>query len=92
MPRSWKLDIGCGRRKRPGHVGLDLVRVSDADVLADLECGLPFRDGVFDEIWMNHVFEHLDRPVAVTEEIWRVCRPGARVEVRGPHFSSPYLV
>lgn len=88
----WKLDIGCGRRKRPGHISLDHSPSSDADVLADLGRGLPFRDGVFEEVWMSHVFEHVAEPVALMEEIWRVCAEGALVEIRGPHFSSPHLV
>jgi SAM-dependent methyltransferase len=87
-----KLDIGCGRRKRPGHIGLDHSPGSDADVVADLARGLPFPEGIFQEVWMSHVFEHVAEPLALTEDILRVCAEGAFVEIRGPHFSSPHLV
>jgi SAM-dependent methyltransferase len=89
---EFRLDIGCGRRKREGFIGIDSCRASFADLLADPGQGLPFKDNVFSEVWMSHVFEHLGDPVAVMEEIWRVCRDGARVEIRGPHFSTPFLV
>jgi SAM-dependent methyltransferase len=92
LVRPWKLDIGCGRRKEPGHIGLDHSLSSDADVVADVSHGIPFRGGVFEGVWMSHVFEHVAQPVALMEEIWRVGKEGALVEIRGPHFSSPNLV
>lgn len=90
--RPWRLDIGCGMRKRPGFVGLDLSSASAADVRCNLEEGLPFLDGTFEEIWMSHVFEHLEDTVGMMGDIWRVMRESGKVEMRGPHFSSPHLV
>lgn len=87
-----KLDLGSGVKKRPGFIGVDIARRALVDVRADIEAGLPFKDNTFSEVWMNHVFEHLTDPVRVMEEIWRICRSGATVEIRGPHFSRPYLV
>lgn len=87
-----KLDIGCGRRKREGFIGIDIAPGADADVYADPAQTLPFGDDTVSEVWMNHVFEHLENPVRVMDEIWRVCRHGAKVEIRGPHFSSPHLI
>lgn len=90
--RPLKLDIGSGTRKREGFIGIDVSQGALVDVRADLEKGLPFKDDTFTEVWMNHVFEHLNDPVAAMDEIWRVCKHGARVEIRGPHFSMPSLV
>jgi SAM-dependent methyltransferase len=87
-----KLDIGSGKIKREGFIGIDISSGAFIDVRADLERGLPFQDNTFSEIWMNHVFEHLSDPVHSMDEIWRVCKDGATVEIRGPHFSSPHLV
>ena len=42
----------------------------------------------FDAIVCHHVLEHLDNVIAVMEEIHRLGRPGARVYIRTPHFSS----
>lgn len=87
-----KLDIGSGKLKRAGFIGIDLSPDALIDVRADLDKGLPFKDNTFSEVWMSHVFEHLNDPVNSMDEIWRVCKDGATVEIRGPHFSSPHLV
>lgn len=87
-----KLDIGSGKSKREGFIAIDLSPGAAVDVLANLETTLPFADDTFSEVWMSHVFEHLNDPVHSMDEIWRVCKDGATVEIRGPHFSSPYLV
>jgi SAM-dependent methyltransferase len=87
-----RLDIGSGVRKREGFIGVDVSPGASVDVRGDLEKGLPFKDDTFSEVWMNHVFEHLTDPVAAMEEVWRVCKHGATVEIRGPHFSMPSLV
>jgi len=87
-----RLDIGCGARKREGCIGLDRSPAADADVLANLDRGLPFLENSIDYVWMNHVIEHVPDFVAMMEEIWRVSRPGSVVEIRGPHFSCPEVV
>ena len=88
-PERRVLDLGCGGHKYPGAVGVDRNPRSQADVLGDLDAGrLPFRDGTFDEARLDHVIEHLQDVVAVMAEVHRVCKPGALVVVRTPHFSS----
>lgn len=83
------LDLGCGGHKVPGAVGVDRDPRSQADVLGDLDAKrLPFRDGLFDEVHLNHVIEHLQDVVAVMAEVHRVSKSGAVVTVRTPHFSS----
>jgi SAM-dependent methyltransferase len=73
----------------------------DADLFALTErhdpgpvCGatleqLPFRDGSFDLVSANMVFEHLVKPEATVRELARVTRPGGRVlvhTVNGLHY------
>jgi SAM-dependent methyltransferase len=83
------LDLGCGRHKYPGAVGVDINPRSDADVRGDLNARrLPFRDEVFDEVRLAHVIEHLQDVVAIMAEVHRVCKSGGIVTVRTPHFSS----
>jgi SAM-dependent methyltransferase len=85
------LHLGCGPSKHPGAVGVDLNPRSAADALCDLNRrGYPFASNSFDLVLCEHVLEHLDDVIAVMEEIHRVARPGARVLVRVPHFSSVY--
>jgi SAM-dependent methyltransferase len=75
----------------------------DADLLALTErhdpgpvCGatleeLPFREGSFDLVSANMVFEHLVKPAATVRELARVTRPGGRIivhTVNGFHYAS----
>lgn len=83
------LDLGCGRNKQPGAVGVDHNPTSQADLLCDLDhIPYPFRSDSFDEIHLHHVIEHLEDVVAVVAEIWRIGRHGGRVFIATPHFSS----
>ena len=83
------LDLGCGRNKQPGAIGVDRNPASQADVLCDLDhLPYPFRTDSFDEVHLHHVIEHLGDVVAVTAEIWRIARHGASIRIATPHFSS----
>lgn len=83
------LDVGCGSAKYPDAVGLDISPQTAADVVHDLDVfPYPLEDDSFDQVLMQDVIEHLRDPIAVIEELVRVCRPGARIQLRTPHFSS----
>ena len=83
------LDIGCGSAKFPGAVGLDISADTDADVVHDLDAfPYPIEDASFDQILMQDVIEHVAQPIRVFEELHRIARPGARIQLRTPHFSS----
>jgi SAM-dependent methyltransferase len=83
------LDIGCGSAKTPGAVGLDISPDTDADIVHDLDdLPYPIGDASFDQILMQDVIEHVRAPIRVFEELHRIARPGARIQLRTPHFSS----
>lgn len=83
------LDIGCGKNKVPGAIGVDIVRVAGVDVVGTVE-QLPFKDNTADVVYLSHVLEHVDSLVGAMEEIWRVCKHGALVHIWGPHFSCGF--
>ena len=85
-----KIDLGCGRFKEEGFVGLDIEKYPGVDKVIDIRKGLPYKDSSVDEVYTNHFLEHLDIEdvVNVIKEIHRVCKPGARVLIRIPHFSG----
>jgi len=83
------LDVGCGSKKHPGAVGIDLSADTDADIVHDLNSlPWPIEDSSFDQILLQDVIEHLDDLYGVFAELHRVGRPGARVHLRTPHYSS----
>ncbi len=86
-PRA--LDVGCGRNKRPGALGIDRNPDTAADVRADIDRGgLPFRDDAFDACYLIHVIEHVADAVATLEEAHRVTRAGGAVIVETPHYTD----
>lgn len=71
-----KLHLGCGSKKFPGWLNVDLQH-SDFDV--DLASGkLPWPDGHFDTVVSEHFIEHLDlftETLPLLKEIFRVTSP-----------------
>ncbi len=48
------LDVGCGRNKYPGAIGIDRNRDTAADVICDLDrVPYPFREGRFDTTFLD---------------------------------------
>ena len=83
------LDVGCGTAKWPGATGMDISPNTDADVVHDLDVfPYPLADNAFDQVLMQDVIEHVAQPIRVMEELHRVCRNGASIHIRTPHFSS----
>lgn len=81
------LDVGCGGRKLPGSVGMDILALPPVDVVHDLNVmPWPFPSEHFDLVFLNHVLEHVGDVVKVMEEIHRVLKPGGRAVIQVPYF------
>ncbi len=85
------LDLGCGARKAPGTIGVDIHPLPGVDVVCDLSSfPWPFAPSSADGVRLNHVLEHLDDPLHALEEVWRISRPGAWIDIRVPHYTGRY--
>lgn len=82
-----KIELGGGKTpKGDGFVNVDILDC--ADIQHDLESGpLPFEDDSVDELYSAHCFEHLKHPFNAFKEVVRVCKMGAQVELRFPHWN-----
>jgi SAM-dependent methyltransferase len=84
-----RLNLGCGTDIRPGFVNLDSAALPGVDVVHDLNrLPLPLEDGAFVEVVCQDVLEHLPEWPQVVGEIHRVLRPGGRLVMRSPHYTS----
>ena len=84
------LNVGCGQIRIPDSIGVDFDPATVADVIHDLDSfPWPFEDASFDRIVCSHVLEHLKTPWRAMNELIRIARPGALVEIATPHYSSP---
>jgi len=86
-----KLDLGCGSSKKDGFLGVDILDFPCIDIKHDLNIfPYPFNNNEIDEIWLDNVLEHMNDPVRVIEEVYRVCKNGAKINVGVPYFRSFY--
>lgn len=79
------LNLGCGDKKQPGEIGVDIIPGKLVDVVVDLNSPLPFLTGSVDYIYSNHSLEHLSNTIEIMEEIHRVLKPDGIVEIFVPH-------
>jgi predicted SAM-dependent methyltransferase len=86
-----KIDIGCGSSKKDGFLGIDIIPLNGVDIVHDLnQFPYPFSDSVASEIWMDNVLEHLEKPLLVIEEIYRIAKDRAKITIAVPYFRSFY--
>lgn len=83
------LDVGCGDRKLPNAIGMDIIKVPSVDVQHSFDIfPWPFPDNSFDLVFLNHALEHVEDVVAVVNEIHRVLKPTGRLVIQVPYFRS----
>ncbi len=83
-----KLNLGCGLDTIKGYINLDFVDLRGVDVVHDLnKFPYPFKNNEIDEVYTSHILEHLDDFALTMKELKRICRPGAKIKIRVPHFS-----
>lgn len=90
MKSELKVNIGCGNDIREGFINIDIDKSVNADKHCNIEEGLPFKDNSVDYIYTRHCLEHIHQEKFnfVLEEIRRVCRDKAIVEIHVPYFTN----
>jgi ubiquinone/menaquinone biosynthesis C-methylase UbiE len=85
------LDLGCGINKTKGAIGVDKIKLPSVDVTHNLDkFPYPFKTNEFDKIFCNHILEHLNDIADVMEELHRISKPNAVIEIRVPYYASHY--
>lgn len=91
-PAPVRLDLGCGKNKKEGFFGVDVIRFDNVDLVMNLgEEVWPWADSSVDEAHASHFIEHLDvkERIHFVNELWRVLKPDAKALIIVPHgFSS----
>ena len=84
------LDIGCGEKKQPGYIGID-VRDCGQEIVWDVRDGIPLPDNSVDSIISIHFIEHLtnDEAIELFEDAYRVLKPGGIMFNVVPHVDDP---
>lgn len=79
-----KVDLGCGDNKPEGYLGVDVCPGRYVDIVADLTKRFPFDDSSLDCVRAHCCLEHLPDRLHSMNEIWRVCKHGASVDLLLP--------
>lgn len=79
-----KVDLGCGSTKPSGFIGVDIGLQPGVDIVADLNRRFPFADSSVDFVRAHDTVEHLQDRLHTMNEIWRICKPEATVEILVP--------
>lgn len=88
MPDKFKINLGCGNKKKEGFIGVDKFPCDAVDKIADIEKPLPFESSSVDEVWMDNVIEHIKDIPQLMKELHRICKNEAQITIITPHFSS----
>ncbi len=89
-PSGLRLNLGCGFKKKPGFVNVDINSGCMPDVCLDLTKETwPWADCSVDEVEFDFSLEEMGSGpqdlLRVLKETYRVCKPGARVFIRWRH-------
>ena len=82
------LHLGCGRKRIPGTVGIDVRKdFPEVDQVADLNKPLDFKESSVDAVLSAHLLEHLDYQPFMNEML-RILKPGGQMLAIIPHYSN----
>lgn len=86
--KSYKLELGCGKKIEEGYIGID-IHPDYGQICRDLEkqC-IPFRSGSVSVIRAMSFLEHIENLEFVMNECWRVLQPGGILKINVPHYLS----
>ena len=83
---NFRLDLGCGNSKKEGTIGIDIEKADGVDYVLDIQNQpLPFPDQSVEYIYSSHFLEHIDNPGQVFQEVSRVAKNGAELEIWTPY-------
>ena len=91
VPKLIKLDLGCGKNKREGFIGVDCRQFDGkVDQVADLRKAWPWKNNSVEEAHCSHFVEHLTAPERIhfVNELHRVLIPTGKCTVVVPHWAS----
>ena len=84
-----RLNVGSGTDKRSDFINMDYNSLYNPEVIHNMDSiPWPFEDNTFDEILIQHVIEHTHNPLLWVQEMWRISKPGAKIVIKCPHWST----
>lgn len=84
-----RLNLGCGDLTLPDYHNVDVVSGPGVDEVWDLDQHpWPWDTESVDGVVALDVYEHVEDPIGFMQELWRVCREGAKIRLRTTRWDS----
>ncbi len=86
-----KLDIGCGKNKKEGFIGIDTIAFPGVDLLLNVgKEKWPYENESIEYVYCSHLVEHLTpwERAHFVNELYRVLKLDAKAQIVTPHWSS----
>lgn len=74
-PKGININLGSGNNNFDNYINIDLGNYEDVDIICDLT-EIPLKNESVDLIACNSVFEHLQSPFKVKDEVTRILKKG----------------
>jgi len=85
-----KLNFGCGQDIKEGWVNVDVQKNAKIDKSFDFDkFPYPLKENEYEYILVSGVLEYLKKPSEVLNELWRISKSNAIIEIKKiPHYSN----
>ncbi|VVB82957.1 Methyltransferase domain protein [uncultured archaeon] len=88
-----KLNFGCGEDIKEGFDNIDVQINPKIQKSFNFDkFPYPIKENSYDYIWSRSVLEHLEEPDKVLNELWRICKPNAVIEMIVPYYNNKSAV
>jgi len=88
MNEAKKLNFGCGRDIKSGHVNVDITQFKGVDRVFDFDIfPYPFKNNTFKFIYADNVLEHLGDLTQVMKELHRISKSGGEIRIIVPYYN-----
>lgn len=88
MVEGLKVNLGCGKKKKDGWIGIDQEKWDCVDIVCNIDDRILLEDNSVNKLYSSHVLEHVEDFTKIMEEIYRICKNNAIIEIKVPHFSG----
>lgn len=86
-----KLNLGCGPDIRKDFDNQDYQKFHGANLVFDLEkFPYPIKSKTYDYTLCNHVVEHIQNIFGLFDELHRISKTGAIIDIEVPHYSTNF--
>lgn len=84
-----KLNFGCGEDIMEGWDNIDVQKGLKITKSFDFDrFPYPIKEDTYDYVYSRSVLEHLEEPDKVLNELWRICKPNAIIEIIVPYYNN----